>query len=43
MLLPMITFGGHSANMMMLMKMPSPGHFVMARGVRALTKTGRLH
>ena len=39
----MITFVGHSASMMMVMEMPSPGHFVMSRDSRVLTETGRLH
>ncbi len=39
----MITFVGHSANMMMVMEMPSPGHFVMSRELRVQTETGRLH
>lgn len=42
-LIPMITFVGHSANMMMVMEMPSPGHFVMPRDFRVLIETGRLH
>lgn len=29
--------------MMMVMEMPSPGHFVMLRVFRVLTETGRLH
>lgn len=28
--------------MMMVMEMPSPGHFVMSRDSRVLTETGRL-
>lgn len=39
----MITFDGHSARMMMVMEMPSPGHFVMPRNARAQAETGRLH
>ena len=39
----MITFVGHIASMMMVMEMPSPGHFVMPCDFRALTETGRLH
>ena len=39
----MITFIGHIANMMMVMEMPSPGHFVMPRDSRVLMETGRLH
>ena len=42
-LIPMITFDGHIASMMMVMEMPSPGHFVMLRVFRVLTETGRLH
>ena len=42
-LIPMITFVGHIASMMMVMEMPSPGHFVMPRDFRVLTETGRLH
>ena len=41
-LIPMITFAGHSA-MMMVMEMPSPGHFVMPRVSRGLMETGRLN
>lgn len=39
----MITFVGHIASMMMVMEMPSPGHFVMLRDSRVLMETGRLH
>ena len=42
-LIPMTTFVGHIASMMMVMEMPSPGHFVMPRDFRVLTETGRLH
>ena len=42
-LIPMITFDGHIASMMMVMEMPSPGHVVMPRVSRVLTETGRLH
>lgn len=39
----MITIVGHSANMMMVMEMPSPGHFVMSRDFRVSMETGRLY
>ncbi len=39
----MITLVGHIASMMMVMEMPSPGHFVMSRDSRVLMETGRLH
>lgn len=38
----MITYAEH-ITMMMVMEMPSPGHFVMSRELRVQTETGRLH
>lgn len=37
----MDTFAAHIT--MMVMEMPSPGHFVMSRDSRVLMETGRLH
>ena len=38
----MFTTAAHIANMMMVMEMPSPGHFVMPREGREHAETGRL-